>query len=182
MCFLLPDSTRFLLGCCCWPCWSRARWNELSGFLEGAHNRGLPSSPATFLTLPSRTKTSLAVAGGGSRHLPHELVRSTSSYSMHLPSLVVMCFESGQFPLRFSRESRVEYGQEGLFACVEPRLRSNDCNHGGTGDSHGGWVSSVSAVPHVAYHRLSSGFEFGCFQLQPISPAVEQCPAGSLQV
>ena len=114
--------------------------------------------------------------------LPHDLLRSTFSYSTHLSWLVAVCFKSGKVSLRFSRESHVEYGQEGLCVCVKPSLQSSDRDRGGPDASRArGRCSECVCCPHVVHRWLSQ-----CLSLVASSsadlPAVARCPARNPRV
>ena len=85
---------------------NRTCWNELSGFPEGAHDRGLSSSPTIYITSPSlEGSLAFGVVGGGSFCLPHDLFHSTLLYSIHF-SLPITVLKT--FSLCLSRESHAE--------------------------------------------------------------------------
>ena len=102
-----------------------------------------------------------------------------NSYFMFLnplQSLFIFC------SLRFSRESHVEYGQEGLCVCVKPSLQSSDRDRGGPDASRArGRCSECVCCPHVVHRWLSQ-----CLSLVASSsadlPAVARCPARNPRV
>ena len=99
-------------------------WNELFGFPEGAHNRGLPSNPTINITSPldeDQPLMWLAVV-----HFTC-LFYSKLFYSTHFSSPVTVCFKNGMFLLCLSGELLVEIWSRKFFRLtyVEPKLPCN---------------------------------------------------------
>ena len=149
------------------------------GFLEGPHNRGLPSNPTTCRAPPSWMEIGLGVFSDGSAHLPHNRFCSAMLHRIaHHPLRTEHCH------CVWSRESCAEIRSGRLcLPCVEPRRQ----------------CENVTQMVQVAFSVWCGSFECGAaacavrcallsisILLGPLSAAaglysVEHCPARSLQ-
>lgn len=162
-----------------WSNWDWCLFELLLGFLEGPHNRGLPSNPTTCRTPPSWMEIGLGVFSDGPAQRPHEHFCSTMSHSIaHHPLRMEHCH------CVWSRESRVEIWSGRLcLPCVEPRRQ----------------CENVTQLVQVVFSVWCGSFEVGAAAcvarcalfsitiltgLLPAAAAlysVEHCPARSLQ-
>ena len=87
---------------------------ELTGFLEGAHYRGLLSNPTIYTTSPSLDEA-FCVADGGSFRLSHDLFHSTLLNSIHFSCLSQFILKMEHFHYISVENHMWKYDQEGSF-------------------------------------------------------------------